>query len=222
MLQQHRARDHLPGVPHQELKQHRPSRPFSDTLTACASLVSPCAMYSAVSRSSLNQQDLHDDTSDRGTADGRHPAVELPIANIAPTAHKLQCGMVAGMSQTTVRRVSNRARLFAARCVCLLVPLTGCATYQALPLDTSPPLSRSLEQLQHPGSALRMPLGMGEVAYLAVQNNPDLRAARARRGVVEAQVLTAGLLPNPQVTGSYMPVLAGPGIIPAWTAGLTG
>ncbi len=61
---------------------------------------------------------------------------------------------------------------------------------------------------------------MQEVAYLAVENNPDLRAARAKLGVAEAQVLAAGILPNPSFSGNYTPVLAGPGIITAWSAGL--
>jgi outer membrane protein TolC len=39
--------------------------------------------------------------------------------------------------------------------------------------------------------------------------------------VAQAQVLQAGLLPNPQISGNITPVLAGPGITPAWTAGLT-
>src|ERR1700694_2938008 len=42
-------------------------------------------------------------------------------------------------------------------------------------------------------------LTVSEVAVLAVQNNPDLRAVRQQHGVAQAQLLQAGLLPNPQV-----------------------
>ncbi|HET8700635.1 MAG TPA: TolC family protein [Nitrococcus sp.] len=109
----------------------------------------------------------------------------------------------------------------AACCACLVLQLIGCAGYHALPLDTAPPLASSLQQLRHPGLQLQAPLQVERVALLAVENNPALRAARAKLGVSEAQVLAAGVLPNPSLTGNYTPVLAGPGIIAAWTAGLT-
>src|SRR5262249_331482 len=39
-------------------------------------------------------------------------------------------------------------------------------------------------------------------AVVAVLQNPALRAARSRRGVAAAQVLQAGILPNPQLSAS--------------------
>jgi len=39
-----------------------------------------------------------------------------------------------------------------------------------------------------------------EIALLAVVGNPDLRAARDERGIAAAQVIAAGLLPNPRVS----------------------
>jgi len=42
-----------------------------------------------------------------------------------------------------------------------------------------------------------------EVAVLAVENNPDLIATRTQRGVARAQVLEAGILPNPSISASY-------------------
>ena len=99
--------------------------------------------------------------------------------------------------------------------------LAGCATYHPAALDLTPALHRSPAGLRHPGVNLSTPLPVQAVAYLAVLNNPDLRAARSQAGVAEAQVLAAGILPNPSASGSLLPVLAGPGIISAWTVGLT-
>jgi outer membrane protein TolC len=84
-----------------------------------------------------------------------------------------------------------------------------------------PALSDSLDGLQHDGMKLPARLTVSQVALLAVRNNPDLRAARAQHGVAQAQVLQAGLLPNPQLTGSFLPILAGPGTTPAWSAGIS-
>ena len=54
------------------------------------------------------------------------------------------------------------------------------------------------------------PLTPAELGLLAVQNSPDLRAARAQRGVAQAQVIEAGLLPDPVLSGSYGVLLGGP------------
>ncbi|MHB8839274.1 MAG: TolC family protein [Gemmatimonadaceae bacterium] len=44
-------------------------------------------------------------------------------------------------------------------------------------------------------------LSPDEAALLAVAANPKLRLARARRGVAQAQLIAAGVLPNPQFAG---------------------
>jgi outer membrane protein TolC len=49
---------------------------------------------------------------------------------------------------------------------------------------------------------LRKGIGPDEAAIIATYLNPALRAARARRGLAVAQVIQAGVLPNPQVTYS--------------------
>ena len=54
-----------------------------------------------------------------------------------------------------------------------------------------------------------------------MQNSPDLRAARTRRGVAQAQVIQAGLLPDPVLSGSYNVLLAGPAVANAIGATLT-
>jgi outer membrane protein TolC len=82
--------------------------------------------------------------------------------------------------------------------------LTACATYQSLPLDTHVHLKHSLSELVHSGVRIDQPLSVYDVSVLAVENNADLRAARTQRGVARAQVLEAGLLPNPSVSASYL------------------
>jgi outer membrane protein TolC len=82
--------------------------------------------------------------------------------------------------------------------------LSACATYQPLPLRTHAHLKHSLSELAHSGVRIDQPLSVYDVAVLAVENNPDLLAARLQRGVGRAQVLQAGLLPNPSISASYL------------------
>lgn len=95
---------------------------------------------------------------------------------------------------------------------------TGCASYQAKEL-TPAAVDQALavpdrNALRVAAADLRHPtlkpvtldpargLSPDEVAVLAVIVNPDLRAQRDRRAAAGAQVLQAGLLPNPQLTAS--------------------
>jgi biotin carboxyl carrier protein len=102
-----------------------------------------------------------------------------------------------------------------AKCIarCFLVggaaALAGCAAYERLPLDKESSLAASASELEGAG-AKRFTLAA--LDRLVVLNNPDLRAARAKLGVGAAQVLQAGILPNPPVAVSYPFVIAGPGI----------
>jgi outer membrane protein TolC len=82
--------------------------------------------------------------------------------------------------------------------------LAACASYQPLPLDTHVHLKHKLSELAHSGVRIDQPLSVYDVAVLAVENNPDLLATRTQRGVARAQVLEAGLLPNPSVSASYL------------------
>lgn len=95
-----------------------------------------------------------------------------------------------------------------------LIPLliSGCATYHPKPLPTTPNLVRS-PALTVPVGKLDLPglrphpfnpvkgLDQTTVITLAVVNNPELKAARSEAGVATAQVLEAGLLPDPVVSG---------------------
>jgi outer membrane protein TolC len=108
----------------------------------------------------------------------------------------------------------------------LCAGLAACATYHAAPLASAPPLRNSVAELHHQlpdGSAIAVagPLSLRDVAALAVLNDPDLVAARAQHDVAAADLLTAGLPPDPSITGGFAALLSGPGTMPAITAGFT-
>ena len=106
------------------------------------------------------------------------------------------------------------------KCISLLliVGVTGCQSYHPVPLDSgsvqralkSPDeqaLQLAAQKLHHP---LLQPvpldfnagLSPDTAAVLAVLLNPSLRALRDERGLAQAQLQQAGLLPNPQLTYS--------------------
>ena len=105
--------------------------------------------------------------------------------------------------------------------------MAGCASYQTSSLEERPILASSVAGLNRarpgrlPPIPADRPLTLAEVSFLAVQNSPDLRAIRARRGVAGAQVIEAGLLPDPVLAGSYNVYLAGPAFANAIGATLT-
>ena len=91
----------------------------------------------------------------------------------------------------------------------------GCSTYESMPLDKAAAdralAPQAMESVRVAASQLKHPLlapvvidGRGgftpdEIAVMVVVVSPDLRALRDRRGVAEAQVVQAGILPNPQL-----------------------
>ena len=84
--------------------------------------------------------------------------------------------------------------------------LTETAVRQQLETPVAPQLTVLAAQIKHPllkpvPFDLRDGLSPDEAALLAVLRNPELRAARAHHGIANAQLLQAGLLPNP--TFSY-------------------
>src|SRR5579862_8968847 len=100
----------------------------------------------------------------------------------------------------------------------LLSLATGCAKYEPMPLDSSaiekqlmPPDSAALRvaanSIKHP---ILKPIAMNDAdgitpdqaAIIAVIANPSLRAQRDARQLAAAQLLQAGILPNPQLTFS--------------------
>lgn len=102
--------------------------------------------------------------------------------------------------------------------IALAASLAGCQHYTPLPLQSEASLAPSLAAIPDlPAHALTV----GEVAALAVTRNPDLLAARAKAGVAEAQLVQAGVLPNPSLSGAILPLLSGAGSVSGWNLGLS-
>ena len=117
--------------------------------------------------------------------------------------------LLAREQQQRARRVSRSATLAA-----LLLALGGCASYSPRPLAAHADSATALAQLRvnvHDIPLPRLaaqpldldrPLPMPAVAALAVLNNPQLRLARDRLGIAQAQAFAAGLLPDPRLSAS--------------------
>ncbi len=121
----------------------------------------------------------------------------------------------------------------------LTLTLTGCATYHPMPLDKAavdralaPPALESISlkasQIHHPllrpvNFDLRDGLSPDEAAILAVIANPQLRALRDQKGLAQAQLIQAGILPNPQFSYSLDLPMAGAtqGTVKAYGLGLS-
>ncbi len=101
------------------------------------------------------------------------------------------------------RRQLSRASDIASAGIITALLLAGCATYEPVPLPEKVDLAERL-----PGQAVQ-PLDMDAVSTVAVLNNPDLRAARRKSGVAEAQAFAAGILPNPELTANLDPASGG-------------
>ena len=101
----------------------------------------------------------------------------------------------------------------------------GCATYESMPLNQTsvaarlaPPSMDAIrveaKEIQHPTLKpvdfdISDGLSPDEAAILAVLANPKLRSTRDQRGVAAAQLLQAGILPNPQFSYSLDPPTGG-------------
>lgn len=105
-----------------------------------------------------------------------------------------------------------------------LLALSGCAHYAAKPLPDaadalsapSPAiLSMEAQRLQRPFLKpepvnLDAPLTPNALAVIAVVENPDLKAQRAKLGVTDAQAFAARLLPDPTFQANFDKLLSGP------------
>ena len=165
---------------------------------------------------------------------GTHPRQPSPLAGapggkIRVSATK-RAATIHNAKKTSARRQAWRLHTLVATG---LVLLGGCATYQAQPLHSEVPLAASVESLQVAapapldGAAQRHEfntadgLDLVEVGILAVLNNPDLKAQRARLTVADAQVFAAGLLPDPQfAAGIDKPTGNTAGLVNAFSLGL--
>ncbi|HTQ72275.1 MAG TPA: TolC family protein [Acidocella sp.] len=101
--------------------------------------------------------------------------------------------------------------------------LAACAAYHPAPLATAPSLQSQVDALQHVlpdgrAIALNAPLALPDVAALAVLNNPDLVAARTRHDVAAAELLSAGLPPDPTISGGFAALVSGAATMPSISA----
>ena len=122
----------------------------------------------------------------------------------------------------------------------LALLLVGCASYQAEPIDPArveeslranelPALRIAAGRLHHPLLPHvvldpRDGFSPDEAAIMAVLAHPTLRAARNRRSVARAQLVAAGILPNPELgLGLDVPVGNGAtaGLVPGMSVGLS-
>ena len=85
--------------------------------------------------------------------------------------------------------------------------LGGCEIYDQAPLHPAASLAPTVATLS---GDVAGPINVRTLDRLVLRNNPDLVAARARLGVADAQILQAGVLPNPQITGAFPLYLSGP------------
>ena len=96
--------------------------------------------------------------------------------------------------------------------------LTACASYAPDPLGSAPTATTPAAfstAVNRPYLApvtidLSQPLDSNAIATVAVIANPDLKALRARADVSDAQVFSAGLLPDPTFSAGVDTVLSGP------------
>jgi outer membrane protein TolC len=96
----------------------------------------------------------------------------------------------------------------------IALALAGCQHYAPVPLPDSTDLTERL-----PAQAVQ-PLDMNAVATVAVLNNPDLRTARRKARIAQAQAFAAGILPNPELTANFEPPIGGGSVVPGYGLGL--
>ena len=102
--------------------------------------------------------------------------------------------------------------------------LAGCAHYSPAPLAPASDvlaatdlaaLSADASRIDRPfltpqAIDLTQPLTPNALAVIAVIENPDLKALRAKTGVTDAQAFAARLLPDPTISASFDKLLRGP------------
>lgn len=108
----------------------------------------------------------------------------------------------------------------------LLMILSGCATYHALPLPKHPNLSHGPDASANTEGHGGIPraLNLQVVGQLAMRRDPALAVARAQTRVAKAHAYAAGLLPDPSLSLALQHPFHGGASSDhnnAWSAGLT-
>lgn len=123
------------------------------------------------------------------------------------------------------RRSSLRSGSLALGTALMCTTLSACATYEPLPLDVTPHLAPNLAALRTNADGRKVdttkPLTIGDIVFLALENNLELEAQRADLNLSQAQLIQAGILPNPSLAANYGLLLGGPANFDAWSVGLT-
>ena len=103
-----------------------------------------------------------------------------------------------------------------------ILMVAGCDTYRPLDLPAKAALAPDLASLKHDNVSIDRPLTVDDVATLAVENGPVLLSERRQHGVADAQLVQAGLLPNPSFGPIYQFNTYAPNALNnAWTVSLT-
>jgi outer membrane protein TolC len=142
-------------------------------------------------------------------------------ANVGFRIRPLKKGGDAADADCTVmnRRIARRLPLAG-----IPLLLVGCASYHAAPLaePTTVPATPDMAIISADAARIdrpylqpqpvdwTQPLTPNALAIIAVLENPDLKAQRAKAAVADAQAFAARLLPDPTVQASYDKLLAGP------------
>jgi outer membrane protein TolC len=110
--------------------------------------------------------------------------------------------------------------------------LAGCASYHPRPLAAGANLARGVAALDlaipvagraDPPRRLDPAGGftIGQIGLLAVLNDPALASERGQLGLARAGVVSAAMLPNPQLAFSLGGLISGPASTPSYTASLS-
>ncbi len=132
-----------------------------------------------------------------------------------------------------IKNITKTAHSLLPALCCAALVLTGCASYQARPLPENSILADKLRALQYSVKKQQAAglhqhavnpadgLDLTEVAIIAVLNNGDLQAKRAKQKLAGAQLFAAGLLPDPQISANLaIPTGDTNGAVNAWGLGL--
>jgi len=128
------------------------------------------------------------------------------------------------MKSKAAERQQTSAAVFRRQFVAFVFLLSGCAHYSPQSLSSAEailaapqPAVLSIEAQQirrpylHPEPVdLSKPLTPNALAVIAVLENPDLKAQRAKVGVTDAQAFAARLIPDPTFQANYDFLISGP------------